>query len=210
MSIEIIEQLGMRYRTSKSKRKENMCLGKCHCGNKFILSIKDITSGNTNSCGCVRDGRSLNKFYQLYRNMVERCYNPNNNRFNDWGGRGIKICNQWLNNPFMFYDWCESNGYANGLQLDRIDNDKNYTPNNCRFVEPKINNRNQRKRKDNTTNFVGIKFHKIVNRYQSSITVDGKFISLKYFDKPIDAAIARDTYIIKNNLHYQGFKTQVL
>jgi hypothetical protein len=79
--------------------------------------------------------------------MKERCYNKTSPRYEDWGGRGITICDEWLEDFINFYNWSIENGYEEGLSIDRIDNDKNYTPNNCRWVTQYVQNLNRRPKK---------------------------------------------------------------
>lgn len=75
------------------------------------------------------------KFYD----MKKRCHNPNHKDYMNYGGRGIKICDEWLQNPIKFETWALNNGYKEGLEIDRIDNDKGYSPDNCRWVTRKFN-----------------------------------------------------------------------
>ena len=77
----------------------------------------------------------MNKtLYRKYRHMKDRCYNPNDSHYKTYGGRGIKICDEWLNNYMAFENWALNNGYQEGLTIDRINNDGNYEPSNCRFI----------------------------------------------------------------------------
>ena len=82
--------------------------------------------------------------------MKTRCYNPKFIYYNNYGGRGIKICDEWLNDFGKFYDWTINNGYKEGLTIDRINNDGNYEPSNCRWITRAEQNRNQRKSKSRT------------------------------------------------------------
>jgi len=133
----------------------------CDCG-KTVESARtrDLRSGNTTSCGCTRGvklrthGLRAHPLYQVWKGVKGRVNNPKNKCYNIYGGRGITICNEWLNNFKSFYDWCLENGYEKGLQLDRIDNDGNYNPTNCRIVEPKVNVRNRRNTV--TVNYKGV------------------------------------------------------
>ena len=81
--------------------------------------------------------------YSRYKHIKERCFNPNSKSYKRYGGRGIKMCDEWLNNYQAFEDWCMANGFKKGLAIDRIDNDKDYSPDNCRFVTLKENNQNR-------------------------------------------------------------------
>ncbi len=81
--------------------------------------------------------------YNVFGNMKSRCYKPNNKDYDRYGQRGITICDEWLNEPSSFYRWALTHGYKLGLSIDRVDNDKGYSPENCRFVTLKENNRNK-------------------------------------------------------------------
>lgn len=97
------------------------------------------------------------RLYRIYQNMKTRCYNPNYIRYKDWGGRGIKVCNEWLTDFKTFYDWAMANGYNDKLTLDRIDVNGNYEPSNCRWVDyhtQRLNTRTTR-----VYEYNGIKFH---------------------------------------------------
>lgn len=82
--------------------------------------------------------------YTIWQAIKTRCYNKNFKQYNDYGGRGIVMCNEWLNSPDVFINWCIKNGWEKGLQIDRVKNDLGYTPNNCVFNTSKQNNRNRR------------------------------------------------------------------
>lgn len=78
----------------------------------------------------------------VWATIIQRCCNPNHKKFPVYGARGISVCDEWRNSFEVFYQWCVSNGWKRGLQIDREDNDGNYCPENCRFVTAKINRRN--------------------------------------------------------------------
>ena len=88
---------------------------------------------------CIRN----DKLYGIWKTMIHRCENPKRVKYPDYGGRGICVCKEW-HDPNAFMDWAETHGYSEGLQLDRIDNNGNYEPCNCRWVTPKQNSRNRR------------------------------------------------------------------
>ena len=107
------------------------------------------TDKKCDSCGCQKDkhkykhGESRTKLYHVYHDILQRCLNINDINYKNYGGRSIKVCNEWLE-FISFRDWALKNGYKKGLQIDRINNNGNYEPNNCRFVTSQINNQNQR------------------------------------------------------------------
>ena len=112
---------------------------------KHRLNLSNAQKGNRNG---VKHGEYKTRLYRIWFHMKERCLNPNikNPPYKDYGGRGITICNEWL--EFIpFRDWSLNNGYQKGLEIDRRDNDGNYTPENCRFTTHKENNRNRRSTK---------------------------------------------------------------
>lgn len=124
----------------------------CDCGNKVVAVAQDIKKGHTKSCGCLilesitKHGLHGHPLYSVWRNIINRCNynNKNNKNYKHYGGRGIKICDEWLNDFQVFYDWCVNNGWKSGLEIDRRNNNGNYEPSNCRFVTRKQNCRNTR------------------------------------------------------------------
>lgn len=134
-----------------------MWLCRCKCGTEVSIAGYSLTSGKTQSCGCygkeqrlksnTKHGLSHSRIKSSYYNMISRCYNPNTPKYKNHGGRGIKVCDEWLDkeNGFMnFYNWAMKNGYSDELTIDRIDNDGNYEPNNCRWTTYEIQNFNRR------------------------------------------------------------------
>lgn len=83
------------------------------------------------------------RLYSVWSTMLHRCNDPKREKYKDYGARGISVCKEW-EDPNAFMDWAYCNGYAKGLQLDRIDNNGNYCPENCRWTTPKENSRNRR------------------------------------------------------------------
>lgn len=83
------------------------------------------------------------KLYNVLQTMKQRCYNPNDSRYKWYGAKGVKICDEWLEDPAAFVEWCEANGYRDGLTIDRIESTGDYTPENCRFITMSAQQRNR-------------------------------------------------------------------
>ena len=139
-----------------SRNKYYRCV--CSCGQKKIVSRSGLISGDIVSCGCYREehkrefgkihGLHSHKLYGVWSGIVQRCTNNRASNYSRYGGRGIAVCDEWRDDFKAFYDWAITHGYNDGLTIDRIDVNGNYTPNNCRWVFP----RDQYSNKRNTVN----------------------------------------------------------
>lgn len=122
----------------ESLRHARRWLCQCSCGNTSTVSTAYLTSGNTTSCGCNKNkpkhGKAGTRIYRIYQSMLQRCYNPKHVNYNCYGGRGIKVCNEWRNSFAAFYEWASANGYSDILELDRMDVNGAYSPDNCRWI----------------------------------------------------------------------------
>lgn len=177
---------------------------KCDCGKEKEIPLYAVISGSQRSCGCDPSQNIKNRLYNIYAAMKQRCYYVNGKRYKDYGGRGIIICDEWLNSYENFKDWALSHGYRDDLTIERIDNNGNYCPENCKFASYQIQSSNQRIRKDNTSGYRGVNFSKIHNCWIARVQVNRKRSTIGRFKNPKEAHEARVKYLREHNLSQYG------
>lgn len=179
----------------------------CECGVGLAVLSSNLITNHTKSCGCLqkenryKHGMCGTALYCTWLCVLSRCNNPNNVEYENYGGRGISVCKEWLT-ASVFLSWAKGK-WRKGLQIDRRNNDGDYEPSNCRFVTPSINSINQRKKRNNTSGYTGVSYYKSYGKYRSYITCQHVVNWLGYFDKPEQAVAARNDFIIKNNLPHK-------
>lgn len=157
------DKTGMRFgRLTVLSRAENVKPGrvrwicKCDCGNQTIVYSNNLKENGTLSCGCYRrevrcavnkrrskHGLAKSRLYRIWFGIKRRCYSESGENYERYCARGIKVCDEWINSFESFRDWAMSHGYSDDLSIDRIDNDGDYTPDNCRWVNAKIQGNNR-------------------------------------------------------------------
>ncbi len=147
-------QLTVLERAEKTAYGQYQWLCQCECGNKTVVVGQNLRTNSTKSCGCGKYGKGLfpsfraeskhKRIYRIWRGMLHRCYNPNYSAYQNWGGRGIEVCDEWKKDFYSFLAWSMGNGYQEHLSIDRVDNNGNYCPENCRWADNQTQGANKR------------------------------------------------------------------
>lgn len=182
------------YGRNKHKKK----LYKCYCtrcGNEKIMIGTEVKNGYSKSCGCLnkvshskKHGMTGTLIYNKWKGMKQRCYNSNYDFYSAYGGRGIKVCDEWKDDFMQFYKDMGDVPFE-GAELDRINNDDDYKPSNCRWVSHKENANNRRKY-HNKTGYTGVTYKPHLNKYQAQLYKNKKFIYLGVYETAEEAHLA--------------------
>lgn len=183
------------------KLSEGKLICKCDCGNVRTVKAYDLRVNRVKSCGCYKkeglnykhgakkNGKVIMSEYYSWQGMRARCLNPNHSRYEDYGGRGIAICEEWDDFEVFLADMGEKP--TKNHSIERLDVDGNYTPENCVWADDVTQARNKRKSSNNKSGFVGVGWNKASRKWRSRINVEGKTILLGYFESKNDAIKAR-------------------
>ena len=200
---EVIKEVD---RKGHARRVLCRCTG---CGTEFIRyvgNLRRMSVGMCKACSikkrCTTHGLSKHRLYYVLKDMIARCYDKTHHKYYNYGARGIDVCDEWLDHESgitNFYNWSIENGYEEGLQLDRFDNELGYSPENCRWVTIAVNNFNRRGTKG---------YQKRGNRWIPYITVNKKMITLGSFKTEGEAIEVRKAaelkYYGENSPAYRG------
>ncbi len=204
--MKVVEELGMQEYGTKGK-KTRFAIYECDkCKTHTRIAVgdykkrkhKSLCRSCANSVAKTIHGMSGELLLYVWSSIKTRCRNSNSEHYSDYGERGIDICDEWHDNCIVFKDWALSNGYKEGLEIDRKDNNKGYNPDNCRFVSHSVNCTNRRKRRNTYNTYIGVNNNGV--RFSSKISMGGINIYLGTFDTAEEAAMARNLYIVENKL----------
>lgn len=156
----LMDLIGQRYgrltvlQRAETINKRTRWLCRCDCGQEVTVEAYNLKTGHTQSCGCLQKeaaslastthGMRHTRLYRIWVCMRNRCYQKSYHAYKHYGGRGISVCDTWLHDFQAFHDWAIENGYNDNLSIDRIDNNKGYAPDNCRWATQEEQNKNKR------------------------------------------------------------------
>ena len=187
-----------------NREKNAKWLCRCECGNEKIVSQGNLITNHIQSCGCLfkevhkignpKHNLYYTRIYKIWKGMKDRCYLITNQAYERYGGRGITICDEWKNNVENFYNWSMENGYEENLTIDRIDNNKGYSPDNCRWATRLEQQNNTRKNIYYEYNGEKLTLSQLSRKYK--IAIPTLYKRLKKFDnvkKAIETPIKNKT-----------------
>lgn len=207
--MKLVKDLGMRYNPAGNVKRWG--LYECNsCHKHFEARTENVKRKNQEVCkvcSCkvknMKHDMTGHKLTAIINAMLQRCNNPKNKNYENYGGRGITVCHEWTTNRKEFFEWALANGYKEGLSIDRIDNDGNYEPTNCRWTTMLVQSTNKRELMgSNTSGYKGVSFRKDTNRWRAYTKINGKQSTIGSFDTAEEASTAFIAYVKENNLEH--------
>lgn len=201
--MKLIADLGMQYPNENSKQKRRYGLYECSfCGKIARKQSYNIKNKHTKSCGCMErftHKMSYTRIYRIWKKIKARVNAKDGINYKNYVLRNITMCKEWEDFNKFYEDM--KDGYSDDLSIDRIDNNKGYYKENCRWTNSQVQCSNTRILKStNTSWYRGVTMRKEINKWKSQIKVNYKNIHIGYFETKLEAAKAYDQYIIDNNL----------
>jgi len=200
--LTVIGEEEVHISSSGQRRRKVKCL--CDCGNITSVFLGNLVRGTTTSCGCLRFTHRCSKHpaYVNYKDMQHRCYDPNYESYYNYGGRGITMCDEWLGHPEAFCKWADDHNFQKGLTVDRIDINGPYSPDNCRLITNKEQQRNRRNNVKIQDTITGIVYNSVPDASEATGVDAAKIYNLLYKGKK-----SRFTRI--NDRSHRAYKKQV-
>lgn len=179
----------IKYSSTKNGKAKWLC--RCDCGEYSVVQTSNLLSRHTQSCGCIRKyspgydshGKKT-RLYQIWSQMKGRCYNPKNNKYPWYGGKGVSVCDAW-HDFIVFHEWAVKNGYQDSFSIDRIDPAGDYCPENCRWTNSLVQGINK-----NRSRGAGVSWEKRRNCWRARLTIKGKEVFCRQFNNYDDAVEA--------------------
>ena len=207
VKIKLIRDLGQQRATENSNRTRRFGLYLCPtCNGEFETDTTSVLSGkvkNCYSCRNIKHGDSGTKIYRMWVGIKHRCNSKKSDSYYRYGGRGIKVCSEWSDNYLTFKSWALDNGFSDELTIDRIDNDKGYYPENCRFTDYFTQSANKSLSSNNTSGYIGVGRWGRCSSWKAQVMSKGKVVFNELFKDKKDAVIARDEFILANKLPHK-------
>lgn len=197
-TMSLVKDLGIVYGKRMAIFECTSCKKNITCRTDSLTARRD--GGMCLSCRTNKNANANGRLGKIWINMIQRCHNKSHPQFKDYGERGIYVYEKWKNSFNSFKQWALKNGYRDNLFIDRRNNNKEYHPDNCRFVDRCTQNQNRRIYNTSSSNYRGVS--KSNNKWRARISINNKRVSLGLYATKEDAAIAYNNFIVKNKLNY--------